>query len=142
MSRPQKSRRICSLPENISFGPLTTDRKNHFSNDSDMETCSNYESDISRTADLKQAVFSTSVIKLQVDEFEAIRLIDLLGLNQVECAEHMNIARTTAQSIYNSARKKLAECLVNGAELIVEGGEYNICDGGDNCICKTCIKEK
>lgn len=79
------------------------------------------------------------IIKMTVDEFEAIRLIDLLNLNQKECSQRMDIARSTAQSIYNSARRKLAQCLVNGAELRVDGGQYSICDGKDNgcgCDCK------
>jgi uncharacterized protein len=69
------------------------------------------------------------VIYMTVDEFESIRLIDLEGLRQEGCAERMNVARTTAQAIYNSARVKLAECLVNEKELRIGGGDYVICDG-------------
>ena len=76
-------------------------------------------------------------INMTVDEFKAIRLIDLLGLNQEECSKRMNIARTTAQAIYNSARKKLARCLVEGADLRVDGGEYDVCDGA-GCLCDGC----
>ena len=76
-------------------------------------------------------------INMTVDEFEAIRLIDLLGLNQEECSKRMNIARTTAHAIYNSARKKLAKCLVEGADLNVDGGEYDVCDGV-GCFCNDC----
>jgi uncharacterized protein len=73
-------------------------------------------------------------IVLAIDEYEAIRLIDLEGLSQEECALRMNVARTTAQAIYNRARVKLAEFLVNGLELSISGGEYLLCgDERDGC---------
>lgn len=66
---------------------------------------------------------------LAVDEYEAIRLIDKEGLSQGECGTYMRIARTSVQLIYASARKKIAESLVDGLPLKIEGGDYRLCDG-------------
>lgn len=63
-------------------------------------------------------------IDLSVEEFEALRLKDLEGLEQIQCAERMGIARTTFQRILYSARSKIAETLVRGNALRIEGGEY------------------
>ena len=51
----------------------------------------------------------TEVIFMTVDEYECIRLIDLKGCTQEECAERMTIARSTVQMIYNEARRKMAD---------------------------------
>lgn len=99
MARPKKWRRVCSLPENTQFGPLGANKE------------------------------PDKIINMTLDEYETIRLIDLEGLTQEECSKRMNVARTTVQWIYNDARKKLAESLVNGNRLLIEGGEYQLCDG-------------
>jgi predicted DNA-binding protein (UPF0251 family) len=78
--------------------------------------------------------FNDECVVMSVDEYETIRLIDLEGMKQEECSEQMNIARTTVQGIYDAARKKIADSLVNGKTLIIEGGEYRLCDGhGGQC---------
>ena len=83
---------------------------------------------------------------MTVDEYEAIRLIDLENMSQEDCASVMGVSRTTAQSIYNSARIKLAECLVKGRELKISGGDYTVCEGKNNecsiCHRKQCHKAK
>ncbi|NLV50603.1 MAG: DUF134 domain-containing protein [Clostridiales bacterium] len=61
-------------------------------------------------------------VRMTVDEFEALRLLDNEGLTQEACAAKMNISRTTVTAIYDSARKKVADVLVNGKRLLVTGG--------------------
>ncbi len=78
-------------------------------------------------------------ITMSIEEYESIRLIDLQEFMQEEAAEQMNIARTTVQRIYNSARKKLAESLVNSKILKIEGGDFMLCNGlEDSCGCGGC----
>lgn len=76
------------------------------------------------------------IIILNVDELESIRLIDLENLEQEECASNMRISRGTFQRILNSARNKIAESLINGKKIVIEGGNYQI----NECLytCKKC----
>ena len=60
------------------------------------------------------AVQGKEPVILTVDEYETLRLIDRDGLSQEEASQRMHVARTTVQLIYASARKKLADVLVNG----------------------------
>ncbi|MBM4235480.1 MAG: DUF134 domain-containing protein [Firmicutes bacterium] len=113
MPRPLKWRKVCCLPESNHFGPL--DRRTSEDN----------------------------AVTMTVDEYETIRLIDLEGFNQEECAAQMNVARTTVQGIYINARKKLAESLINGKVLFIEGGEYRLCEGtGSNCYSGGCRRHR
>jgi len=68
-----------------------------------------------------------NIISLNVEEFETIRLIDYMGFTQDECAKQMEIGRATVQSIYTDARKKVARHLVEGTELQISGGNYELC---------------
>lgn len=70
-------------------------------------------------------------IYMTVDEYETIRLMDREGLSQEQCAERMDVARTTVQKVYESARQKLALMLTEGRPLHIEGGQYRLCDGAD-----------
>ena len=104
MPRPINRRRVCSLPDSNRFGPLDP------------------------------AAVRDSVVRMTVDEYETIRLIDQEGLKQQESADQMNVARTTVQVIYVVSRKKLADALVDGRTIVIEGGQYRLCDGlGEGC---------
>ncbi|MFA9379700.1 MAG: DUF134 domain-containing protein [Acetanaerobacterium sp.] len=76
---------------------------------------------------------------LKLEELEAIRLKDMEGLEQCECAEKMEVSRPTFQRILLSAREKIADSLVNGKVIHIEGGNFtrNICP----VKCLDCGKE-
>ncbi len=81
-------------------------------------------------------------VVLTVDEYETIRLIDLEGLSQEACGVQLGIGRTTAQKIYETARKKLADALVNGLPLQIDGGDFRLCTGDGACYRKHCFKKE
>lgn len=85
---------------------------------------------------------AAQTVELSLEEYEAIRLIDSLGLNQSECALQMNVARTTVQSIYDSARKKLADAIVNGKRLAIRGGSYDLCGNAEGCCGANCAGKR
>lgn len=64
-------------------------------------------------------------VTLTVDEFEAIRLADCLGLDQQEAAERMSISRPTFSRLVESARGKLARGIVEGMEIRIGGGDVH-----------------
>lgn len=65
---------------------------------------------------------SGDAIDMTVDELEVLRLCDLEGLNQEAVAQHMGIARATVTAICSRAHRKVADALVNGRALVIEGG--------------------
>ncbi len=97
MPRPRKQRDVCCLPEISEFIPK------------------------------REGSPQREIVVMTVDEYEAIRLIDNEGLSQEECSDLMNVARTTAQQIYTTARRKIARALVEGLPIKIEGGDYRIC---------------
>lgn len=78
-------------------------------------------------ADGEGADFLENVLKLE--ELEAIRLKDLEGYEQEECAERMEVSRPTFQRILLAAREKVADSLIHGKAIRIEGGNFtrNIC---------------
>lgn len=108
MPRPLKKRNVCQLPNHHAFGPCQSCGKK-------LET-----------------------VTLLIDELETIRLMDIEGYSQEEASIQMKVARTTVQRIYIDARQKLADAIVNGKRLVIEGGEYILCDKA----CETCQRPK
>ena len=109
MSRPPKWRKVEFIPNIQYFVPF------------DVQT-NNIEENI-----------------LRIEEVEAIRLKDLEGLEQEECAEKMEVSRQTFQRILNIAREKIADSIINGKAIRIEGGNFtrNICP----VRCLDCGKE-
>lgn len=97
MARPAKKRTILSMPASEGFVPLGSD-------DTTLE----------------------NAVNLTVEEYEAIRLIDYLGMSHDECAEMMHVSRPTISGIYSSARMKIADSIVNEKPLVISGGNYEI----------------
>ena len=96
MARPRNCRRVGSLPQSAYFKP--------------------------RGIPLSML----EEVVLTIDEFEAVRLADLEGLYQEQAAEKMNVSRQTFGRIIESAHKKVAEALVEGKALKIEGGEFEM----------------
>lgn len=69
----------------------------------------------------KSAQPAGSII-LTLDEFEAVRLLDHEGISQVKAATMMRVHRSTVSRIISSARRKIAEALVEIKSLKIEGG--------------------
>jgi predicted DNA-binding protein (UPF0251 family)/predicted Fe-Mo cluster-binding NifX family protein len=70
-----------------------------------------------------QTLNTNQKVILSLDEFEVIKLIDYVHLNQENCASHLKVSRTTVQRIYASARQKLALALIEKRAIEVKGGE-------------------
>jgi predicted DNA-binding protein (UPF0251 family) len=64
-------------------------------------------------------------ILLTLDEFEALRLADFIGLTHAEAADEMEISRSTFTRLVEKARKKIADFLIQGKLLTIEGGSIH-----------------
>ena len=73
-------------------------------------------------------------VQLLVEEAEAIRLKDLQGLEQEECAQKMSISRTTFSRVLDSARQKIADALLNGKSIRIEGGNFEMAVSRFRCM--------
>ena len=104
MSRPPKCRRVEFLPNATYFKPAGIPLR-----------------------DLKE-------VRLSVEEAEAIRLKDLESLEQEQGAEKMNISRPTFQRVLASARQKMADALLNGKAIRIEGGSFEMAFRKFRCL--------
>ena len=64
---------------------------------------------------------------LTIEEVEALRLKDLVGLDQQEAAQRMEVSRPTFQRILTMARNSVARALLEGKAIRIEGGSYEVC---------------
>ena len=94
MSRPPKCRRVNFIPDVTYFKPAGIPLR------------------------------ALAEVNISVEELEAIRLRDRENLDQEECAGKMNISRATFQRVLQSARKKLADALLTGKAIKIEGGNF------------------
>lgn len=113
MSRPKIQKRICDVPQVDTFTPS------------------------GNTGGCKE------IITMSFEEYEVVRLIDNENMNQEECASVMGVARSTVQRLYNSARKKIADSIINAKVLKISGGDYTICvKQRDQNICSGCKRHQ
>jgi len=77
-------------------------------------------------------------VRLTVDECEALRLADLLGLAHEDAGRKMGVSRATFGRITQRARQQVADALINGKAIRVEGGNYRMADSPRIFCCETC----
>ena len=104
MPRPIKRRRVAFLPELSYFKPAGIPMR------------------------------TLEEVTISVEEAEAIRLKDLEEMDQENCAEKMNISRQTFQRVLGSARQKIADALLNGKSIRIEGGNFEMAMHRFRCI--------
>ena len=72
---------------------------------------------------IPQPIISEEVVTLSIAEYEALRLVDLEGLNQIECGQLMNVSRGTIWRLLDSGRRKLIQVIAEGKQLEIEKQE-------------------
>ena len=77
-------------------------------------------------------------VRLTVDEREAVRLADLLGMSHEEAGRTMGVSRATFGRIVQKARKVIADALINGKAINIGGGNYKIVDEKRIFVCSDC----
>ncbi len=83
-------------------------------------------------------VLDLDEVCLTVDEREAIRLADLLGLSHADAGERMGVSRATFGRIIQRARKVIADAIINGKAVSVEGGNYQLIEKTRTFVCHRC----
>lgn len=95
MPRPCRRRRVGRMPQVAYFKPAGV-----------------------RMIDLREVIIT-------VDEFEAVRLKDFEGIDQVDAAKMMGVSQPTFHRLLLGARKKMADAIVHGKALRIEGGCFD-----------------
>ena len=72
-----------------------------------------------------------NIIRLNLEEYEAIRLKDMVGLDQIEAAQQMNVSRGTFQRILKSAHQKIAMAIIENSAIEIKGGDVEITGADD-----------
>lgn len=83
-------------------------------------------------------MFDLAEVALTIDEREAIRLADLLDLSHEEAGRRMGVSRATFGRIIKKARKTIADAMINGKAINIEGGNYKIVAGERIFDCQGC----
>jgi predicted DNA-binding protein (UPF0251 family) len=104
MPRPRKHRRLLRRPHPIIFKPIG------------------------------MPLESLDRVTLLHEELEALRLADLKGLHQADCAKQMDISRSSFQRIIKEARHKVARALVHETALQVRGGTFRVTATRWHCV--------
>ena len=73
-----------------------------------------------------------NIVHLDLEEYEAIRLKDLVGFDQTKAAEEMKISRGTFQRILKSAHQKIAQAIIDNSAIEIKGGEVEIANSQDS----------
>jgi len=83
-------------------------------------------------------MFDLEEVCLTIDQREAIRLSDLLGMSHEEAGRHMGVSRATFGRIIQRAREAVADALIHGKAINVEGGNYQLMDTARMFRCGNC----
>ena len=77
-------------------------------------------------------------VRLTIDQMEALRLADLEGLSQQEAGIMMGVSRATFGRIIQRARRVVAEALIHGKAILLEGGNYQAKAAGRLFVSEQC----
>ncbi len=77
-------------------------------------------------------------VRLTVDEREAIRLSDLVGMSHEDAGRRMGVSRATFGRIIQHARQVVADALINGKAINIGGGHYRLVDRDRIFRCRNC----
>jgi len=77
-------------------------------------------------------------VQITIDEYEALRLSDLMDMSYEAAANKMKVSRATFGRIVRRARKTVADALINGKAIIIQGGNYKIIDKKRIFKCNNC----